>query len=116
MKDKVGEGCMINEEDFEGVLAKFKKNNKRTHDFLMKSSEEFKTSVFHLCQKMLKEERFPKKFQKTTLQMIWKKKGRKEDLQSNRFIHSKDWLPRTVEALAVSKLKPGSWRRHPASR
>ena len=52
------------------------------------------------------EETFPKKFQKTTLQMCWKKKGRKEDLKSNRFLHSKEWLPRTVEALAVSKMKP----------
>ena len=106
MEDNIGNGCMINEEEFWSVLDKFKKNNKRTHDFLMKSSKEFQTSVFHLCQRMLKEETFPKSFQKTTLQMIWKKKMRKEELKSNRMIHSKQWLPRTVEALAVSKMKP----------
>ena len=106
MEDQIEKGCMIEEEDFRQVLAKFKKNNKRTHDFLMKSSDQFRTSVFHLCQRMLKEEMFPKTFQKTTLQMIWKKKGRKEELKSNRMIHSKEWPARTVEALTVSKMKP----------
>jgi hypothetical protein len=105
MEDVSVKGCMISEEDFYTVLAKFKRNNKRTHDFLMRASKKFQDAVYSMCRRMLKEETFPRSFQKTTLQMIWKKKGRKEELPSNRFIHGKEWLPRTAEALTVGKMK-----------
>ena len=40
------------------------------------------------------------------LHMIWKGKGPAEILKNSRFIHMKEWyLPRTVEALVVSKMK-----------
>ena len=37
----------------------------------------------------------------TTLYNIYKGKGKKEDLESMRFIHSKSYVPRTVEAVIV---------------
>ena len=33
--------------------------------------------------------------------MIYKGKGKREDLSKNRFIHSKSWFPRLVEGLVV---------------
>ena len=50
---------------------------------------------------MLENEKFPSEFQNTTLHMIYKGKGKKEDLSKNRFIHSKPWFPRLVEGLVV---------------
>ena len=45
-------------------------------------------------------------FRKTLLYMIWKKKGPKNVLKNNRFIHLKEhYLPRTAEALVVNKMK-----------
>ena len=45
-------------------------------------------------------------FRKTLLYMIWKSKGPQEILKNNRFIHLKEhYLPRTVEALVVNKMK-----------
>ena len=54
---------------------------------------------------MIQEERFGKAFGDTTLYSIYKGKGRKEDLDSMRFIHSKSYLPRTVEAVVVDGMK-----------
>ena len=51
------------------------------------------------------KEDFPDKFQKTVLHMIKKKGGRAEILKQNRFIHMKEGLARTCEALVVSKIK-----------
>ena len=52
---------------------------------------------------MIEQEEFPISFQETTLHMIFKggKKGKRENLSDNRFIHSKSWWPRTVEGLTV---------------
>ena len=55
---------------------------------------------------MIEEEEFPVMFRKTLLMMIWKQKGPQEILSNNRFIHLKEhYLPRTVEALVVGKMK-----------
>ena len=47
---------------FDEVLMKFKANNKRNCDFLMKASDDFKDSVFLLCKRIIESECVPKKF------------------------------------------------------
>ena len=54
---------------------------------------------------MIEKEDFPASFRKTTLYMIWKRKGAMDILKNNRFLHMKDVLARTVDALVVEKLK-----------
>ena len=46
------------------------------------------------------------RFEETILQQIYKGKGSKLELKNSRFIHLKDWLPRTCDALIVDKMKP----------
>ena len=108
MADNDGKGFEPTREAFGEVLAKFKTNNKRGYDFLIKASEEFKESVFILCKRIIDSEIIPDKFRETTLHQIWKRKPgtRKEDLESNRFIHCKEWLARTVEAVVVKAMEP----------
>ena len=108
-KDKVKErmeesdgNFNISEELFEEVVAKFKRSKKRNYDFITRAGKKFQNSVFMFCSRMIKEEQFPRCFQDTILHMMFKGgKGRREVLSDNRFIHSKSWLPRTVEALVV---------------
>ena len=92
MTDKLGHGFMANKETFKAVLKKFKINNKRSYDFLLKASEEFKEAVFKLCERIINEEIIPENFRDTTLYQIWKGKPgtRKEDLSANRHIHIKE--------------------------
>ena len=54
---------------------------------------------------MIEEENFPKRFDNTVLQQLWKRKGEKEDLNNHRYIHMKDWLPRLCESIVVGKMK-----------
>ena len=51
------------------------------------------------------EEEFQSKFDYTTLHQIYKGKGKKELLDNNWYIHSKDWLPRLVEGVIVDEMK-----------
>ena len=53
MAENDGKGFKATKEVFEGVLAKFKANNKRSYDFLIKASQEFKDSVYILCKRII---------------------------------------------------------------
>ena len=88
------------------VLKKMKKNQKRTYDFLVRSGELFQKEVFNLCRRLIKDEKFPSSFDRTTLHQIYKGKGSREVLSNSRFIHCKEWLPRTCDFLVVDKMKP----------
>ena len=108
MKARLDEGFFAEKEVFNKVLAKFKKNNKRNYDFLIKSSEEFKDAVFNLCKRIIDNETVPEKFRDTTLHQIWKRKkgSRKENLASNRYVHCKEYLAKTVEAMVMDEMEP----------
>ena len=107
MKEKLGQGFFAKKEVFDQILDKFRKNNKRNYDFILKSSKEFQESIFKLCKRIIEEETIPEKFRDTTLHQVWKKKPgtKKEDLEANRFIHCKEWLPRAVESLVVAEME-----------
>jgi hypothetical protein len=103
---QVQEGSFLpSKEGFMRVIKKFKQNDKRNYDFLIKTGSKFKEAVFRLCSKMITEEQFPRSFDNTTLHQIFKGKGKREVLSNNRYIHSKDWLPRTVESMVVDNMK-----------
>ena len=95
----------ISEEDYDDVIIKFKRKNKRSYDFLIKAGDLYRRSIFKLCRRMLKEESFPDSFFETTLQQLWKKKGSRQDLGSYRYLHVKRWAPKLVEALTVKDMK-----------
>ena len=95
----------VTKDAFERVVDKFKKNNKRNYDFLVKGGEKFQKSIYLLVKRMIEEEKFGRAFGDTTLYNIYKGKRRNEDLDSMRFIHSKSYLPRTVEAVVVDGMK-----------
>ena len=94
MKEEYEDDFEIDKDDFNEVLDRFKKKNKKSYDLITKCSESFQNSVFKLIRRMVKEEDFPKRFDHTVLQQLWKRKGEKEDLNNHRYIHMKDWLPR----------------------
>ena len=92
----------ITREEFEELIKKLERKNKRTYDFLIKSGTGFKTCVLKLCQRLIKAEKFPNRFFETALQQLLKKKFPRENLANHRFTHMKDWLPRCCEALLVT--------------
>jgi hypothetical protein len=99
------EALEIEYEDFEEVLMKFKRKATHTYDFLTKSGLGFQKAIFEVCKRIIDKEEIPESFRKTTLIMIWKMKGPMNVLKNNRFLHMKDVLARTVDALVVSKMK-----------
>ena len=91
----------VNKETLFQNIDKFKRSGKRNYDFFIKAGSMFQDCVFKFCQRMFKEETFPTQFSYTTLHMIYKGKGKTEQLSNNRFIHTKPWFPRVAESLVV---------------
>ena len=71
-------------------MKRFQKSGKKSYAFIVKSGAKFKESVYKLCTRMINNETFPKKFDNTVLNQIWKQKGDKAVLKNNRYIHTKD--------------------------
>ena len=79
--------------------------NKQAYHFLTKAGTSFQTSMFKLCRRLIQEEQFPAVFNKTLLKQLWKRKGRRENLDNHRYIHLKDWKARLVEVLVTEMMK-----------
>ena len=89
------------------MIEEFKKNDKRNYDFLVKASTEYQEAFYELCKRIIEDESVPENFREKTLHQIWKKKPgtRKEDLDANRYIHCKHYLPRAVKAIVVAQME-----------
>ena len=103
--DKDGEDC-FNDKDFQEALKRFAEKNKSCYDFITKAGYYFKEAVKALFLRIWNTEVIPRGWESTMLIMLYKGSGLKEIMDNNRFIHSKDWMPRLFEDLVVNKMKP----------
>ena len=94
----------ITEEDFFQTLKKFESKKRTMYQFLLNTGLQFKIAIFNICKRFISSEEFPGSFNVITLVQL-PKKGSQIYLDNSRFLHMKLWMPRLVEALAVSKLK-----------
>ena len=105
MDDETDNETNINKEDYDLVVKKFKDKNKPAYHFLTKAGESFQTSIYKLCRRLIKYEEFPKIFSETVLKQLWKKKGKREVLDNQRYLHLKLWKPRLTECLVTGMMK-----------
>jgi hypothetical protein len=59
-----------------------------------------------LYRKVWDCEEKPVSWEKTTCIQLYKGKGKKDDFDSQRFIHSKDEVPKGFEQILINKVKP----------
>ena len=95
----------FNDEDFQNALKRFSSKNKACYDFLTKAGKDFQQATQILMERIWESEYIPDGWKYTMLIMLYKGRGLKEVMDNNRFIHSKDWMPRFFEDLVVSKMK-----------
>ena len=75
MKVTDGTDFDVSKEMFNNTILKFSSKKKGSYDFITKSSEEFKDTIFKLTKRMIAEETFSSRFFETTLRQLWKRKG-----------------------------------------
>ena len=64
------EHTKITKEEFDGLVKKLEKKNKRSYDNLTMAGERFKTVVYKLCKRLIEAEIFPARFYETVLHQL----------------------------------------------
>ena len=97
IKDSDDEDHMeITKEEFDELVQKLEKKNKRSYDYLIKAGEKFKTVVHRLCKRLIEAETFPARFYETVLHQLWKNKYPRENLGNHRFFSCKRLAPKML--------------------
>ena len=91
--------------DFERVIKKIRLNNKNVYRDLMKAGDKFRRSVFSFYNLCYTQEKMPESFYDTELLKLYKGKGVRAELKSNRFIHLKGWMAKTYEKMLMTKME-----------
>ena len=105
MNQKTDNDEMFDAEDFQNAVKRFSAKNKSCYDYLTKAGNTFQDATKILMERIWKSEEIPEGWFFTMLIMLYKGRGLKEIMDNNRFIHSKQWMPRLFEDLVVSKMK-----------
>ena len=99
------EDKQLDEELYWKVLKKIKLKNKNVYRDLIMSGEKFKRAMFMFFNECYKQEFTPEDFCETILMKLYKNKGVRTQLKSNRFIHLKTWMPKTYEKMLMTKIE-----------
>ena len=91
--------------DFERVIEKIRLNNKNVYRDFMKAGSSFKRAIFHFYNMCYVQEKMPESFYDTELLKLYKGKGVRAELKSNRFIHLKGWMAKTYEKMLMTKME-----------
>ena len=105
MEDDKDDDVNIDKDDFDEIMRKVQKKNKPAYHILTKAGEGFQISIYKLCRRLIRDEDFPSVFNETLLKQLWKKKGRREDLNNQRYLHLKLWKSRVTESLVTGMMK-----------
>ena len=96
----------LTKEDFQNMLKKLKRKKAAKYKFLLNGGESYQNAIFCLYKKVWESEEKPRVWEYTECTMLFKGKGSKSEFSNQRFIHSKDEIPKSFETLVIEKVKP----------
>ena len=92
--------------DFEDMIRKLKKKKAEKYKFTLNGGKSYRDSLFCLYKRVWDTEEKPTSWERTNCTMLYKGKGSKNEFGNQRFIHSKEEIPKCFEALVIEKVKP----------
>ena len=96
----------ISDEDFQEFLKQISQKKKEKNQFILKAGKSYHKVLLALYRKVWKSEEKPTKWQKTTCIQLYKGKGKENDFNCQRFIHTKEEEPKGFEQILINKVKP----------
>ena len=93
-------------QDFENMLKKIKKKKAGKYKFILNGGKSYKDALFSVFEKVWESENKPSSWEYTNCTMLFKGKGLVSEFGNQRFIHSKDEIPKCFESLVIEKAKP----------
>ena len=92
-------------EDFEARLKHVAQNSGDKYTFLLKAGQDFRNCVYQLFSKVWETEEISQQCRKTVIVQLYKMKGDITSFDSQRNIHTKQFIPKLFEGLVVDKSK-----------
>ena len=92
------------EEDLEKEIASLRKKGKNKYKEIIEAGIGLKKNVYELMKIIWDKEEIPSSWNRTTLIQIYKK-GSHNSLESYRYVHIKDWMPRVLDGIVFTKMK-----------
>ena len=89
--------------DFEARLSKVALKCPEKYQFILKSGVSFKKCLFSLFEKVWDSELKPQQWRNTIIVQLYKMKGDVSSFDSQRNIHTKDYVPKLFEGIIVDK-------------
>ena len=96
----------LTEKDYNSMLKKLKKKEAEKYRFTLNEGENYKAALFFLYKKVWECEQKPTSWENTNCTMLYRGKGLKSEFSNQRFIHSKEEIPKCFETLVMDKAKP----------
>ena len=103
---EIQKDCELTEEDYIKLLKQLSKKNKDKYQFILKAGKSFHCLLFLLYRKVWDSEVKPSRWKQTICHQLFKGKGEKNDFGNQRFIHTKEDIPKAFEQIVITKVKP----------
>ena len=89
--------------DFEARMSTVALKYPEKYQFVINSGKGFQNCIFNLFLKVWETEKKPQQWRNTVIVQLYKKKGDISSFDSQRNIHTKDYIPKLFEGLVVDK-------------
>ena len=99
------EDRMVTWDEYCVAVNKVVKNKKDVYRDFIGTGEVYKKVIFEIINKLLWIGEIPEECKITYLTKIYKGKGPRDELSSNRFVHGKDFFPKLIEKVIVTKVE-----------
>ena len=96
----------ISDDDFKEFLKQISQKKKEKNQFILKAGKSYHQVLLALYRKVWSSESKPSSWQKTTCIQLYKGKNSKDEFNSQRFIHTKEDVPKGFEQILMNKVKP----------
>ena len=99
------ETCELKEEDFLARLKKISKKQGEKYKFILKAGKGFQNCIFDLFKQVWETEQKPLQWRNTIVIQLFKGKGSINNFSNQRYIHTKEYIPKLFEGIVVDKSK-----------
>ena len=96
----------ISDKDFNEFLKQISKKKKEKNQFILKAGNSYLNVLLAIYRKVWASEEKPSIWKNTTCIQLYKGKNRKDDFNNQRFIHTKEDVPKGFELILINKVKP----------
>eukprot|EP00091_Calanus_sinicus_P013721 TRINITY_DN30461_c0_g1_i1.p1 TRINITY_DN30461_c0_g1~~TRINITY_DN30461_c0_g1_i1.p1 ORF type:complete len:153 (+),score=28.74 TRINITY_DN30461_c0_g1_i1:56-514(+) len=97
---------ILTENDFQKMIKKLRVKKPEKYKFILKGRKSYQAALFCLYKKVWGSEVKPLSWEKSSSTILYKGKCSKNEFGNQRFIHSKDEIPKCFESLVTEKAKP----------